>query len=389
MLRLVILLATIVLLAACGVPQDEHAKVLNELADTEDDLTALRSNHESLAETLVATEQALASAEEQRDRANDDLEAEREERGELQSDLDNLTADYNEIESQHQELSEAVDSLERLQANIETARTEISTLHEEIALLRSEREPLIVESYRNTFACTGSMEPAISCLDSATWLTNFTPEEIVIGSVISFTPPDDCDISAPQVAHRVIEVRVKSGAYEYRPKGDSNPSDDGCWVPSNRVNGYIIDLHQGTNPENAALRDLVIDTLADLNQAERRLDQRDSSMKGAERAYDAAVDELSAKTAAVQSALGTYESYVQQYCPNYTCPGGHYEQAQYLFGLYEDAYAAYESAANQAEIRYEDYSQAFNRYESAYRSYRSSLAEYESVLAEAMGAAGV
>ena len=103
------------------------------------------------------------------------------------------------------------------------------------------------------------MEPAITCLDRATWLYNFNPQDIVVGSTISFLA-QGCWEDAEEggvVAHRVMAVEDRDGVYYYWPKGDNNPVPDGCWVAETDVTAYIIEIHKNVVPENAELRDAV------------------------------------------------------------------------------------------------------------------------------------
>ncbi|MDE2803338.1 MAG: hypothetical protein OXK21_10710, partial [Chloroflexota bacterium] len=101
--------------------------------------------------------------------------------------------------------------------------------------------------------------PAITCLDTATWTRPLRPEEITVGTVITFAN-SACwgeDAGRGATAHRVDRVRVDGGIRYYWPKGDARPNADGCWVPHGAVRGYIIAVHKNTVPENALLRDSV------------------------------------------------------------------------------------------------------------------------------------
>ena len=132
------------------------------------------------------------------------------------------------------------------------------TLIAEIAELHRKRQPLVIRSGMGGFLCTGSMEPNLTCLDTVTWLSNYRPEDIIVGSTISFNP--NCweeQANGIGAAHRVLDIKVEDGIYYYWPKGDGNEVPDGCWVPHTAVDGYIIALHQNTRPENAQLRDAV------------------------------------------------------------------------------------------------------------------------------------
>ena len=79
-----------------------------------------------------------------------------------------------------------------------------------------------------------------------------------MGTTISFNP--DCWEDEPNdrwTAHRVMDIKVENGVHYYWPKGDSNPEDDGCWVPEQHIRAYIIEIHRDVRPENAELRELV------------------------------------------------------------------------------------------------------------------------------------
>jgi hypothetical protein len=181
--------------------------------------------------------------------------------------LTSKTADYEVLVSENGQLKE-------VKAQVGTLQGQVSSLQSQIASLKVQRAPLIVDSYTGTFACTGSMEPKITCLDSATWLANFRPQDVVVGAVISFTPTAECNLSAPRVAHRVIGIKVEAGTYYYWPRGDANSQDDGCWIPDTNVDGYIIGLQKNTHPENQALRNKVNSAKAVRDQAKAVYDQK-------------------------------------------------------------------------------------------------------------------
>ena len=103
------------------------------------------------------------------------------------------------------------------------------------------------------------MEPKLTCLDTATWLNDFEPEDIVVGATISFQG-SACWSDAPthsRTAHRVMDLRVTNGVHYYWPQGDANSGPDGCWVPESSVKGYMIEIHKDTRPANATLRNNV------------------------------------------------------------------------------------------------------------------------------------
>lgn len=163
-------------------------------------------------------------------------------------------AEYTALDAEHRRLVQAAGEAEELE-------TRAGELREEIRGLQERRRPLLLAVQRQRvegFLCTGSMEPRITCLDTATWMRDFSPEEIVVGSVISY-PNRAClgDDAPGRTAHRVLAIQIIEGVHYYWPKGDALPEPDGCWVPYAAVDGYIVELHRDTVPANAMLRDNV------------------------------------------------------------------------------------------------------------------------------------
>ena len=89
-------------------------------------------------------------------------------------------------------------------------------------------------------------------------MPDFSPEEIVVGTVISFDNRA-CwsDAVGGRSAHRVVSTHVIDDVHYYWPKGDAHAHADGCWVPHTAVDGYLIELHRNTVTANAELRDNV------------------------------------------------------------------------------------------------------------------------------------
>ena len=182
-----------------------------------------------------------------------------------------LSTELRELETAHADLVRQTGDITRLERRVQSLRTEI-------AELQKKRQPLLLESSKGYFRCTGSMEPKITCLDSATYLDNFLPEDIVVGSVIAFRPTSSCDLESDGVVHRVMRVKVDNGVHYYWPKGDANLEDDGCWIPEGNVRGYVIELHKNTAPQNRELRDYV-------NRASEEADEAWEEYKDKFRAY--------------------------------------------------------------------------------------------------------
>ena len=168
-----------------------------------------------------------------------------------------LTADVIELKGLNQELATLNETYRNKSGTVNQLNTRIDSLRAEINRLEAQRKPLLVESFSTSFRCTGSMEPKITCLDSATMLENFRPQEIRVGTVISFRPTGTCKVSGSRILHRVMKIKVERGTYYYWPKGDNNSGPDECWIPESNVYGYVIELHKNTDSQNANLRNAV------------------------------------------------------------------------------------------------------------------------------------
>ena len=184
-------------------------------------------------------------------RANADLEGRL---GDVTLRFETRDAEYTTLDAEHRRLVQAAGEAEELE-------TRAGELREEIVGLEQRRRPLLLAAQRQRvegFLCTGSMEPKITCLDTATWMRDFSPEEVVVGSVISY-PNRAClgDDTPGRTAHRVLAIQIIEGVHYYWPKGDALAEPDGCWVPYTAVDGYIVELHRDTVPANAMLRDEV------------------------------------------------------------------------------------------------------------------------------------
>ena len=106
--------------------------------------------------------------------------------------------------------------------------------------------------------CTGSMEPAITCLDQRVERWAPLPDDVAVGSVVSFASttcwPDDP--AAATTSHRVIEVRGSGERTEYLTQGDANPDPD-CWLSHDAIKTVTVDVRRNVYRENTELRDAV------------------------------------------------------------------------------------------------------------------------------------
>lgn len=172
--------------------------------------------------------------------------------GEMTQRFEARDAEYTTLHAQHQRLSQAAGDVDELEAEVTRLRGEVDTLEER-------RRPLLLAMQGTRvegFLCTGSMEPKLTCLDTATWMQDFAPHEIVRGAIISFDNRA-CwsDAVGGRSAHRVVERRIVGGVYYYWPKGDAQANADGCWVPHTAVDGYVIEVQRNAVLANERLRD--------------------------------------------------------------------------------------------------------------------------------------
>ena len=99
-------------------------------------------------------------------------------------------------------------------------------------------------------ACTGSMEPTITCLDTVyAWRGNVPEEDLRVGMMVDV---ENVEGNRVPYVHRIIDLRPG----EVLTKGDGFPDDDG-WVPVTRIRGYVVSIEKNTRPYNAEMRDYV------------------------------------------------------------------------------------------------------------------------------------
>ena len=228
----------------------ENERLTADLDTTTERLTSKIAENETLTADLNATTEQLTSKIAENEALTSDLNTKTQQ-------LVDKTSEHEALVKELGDMEDVKSERDSLLSQVESLNSQISRLRSEISSLEQLRRPLIVRSYNEGFLCTGSMEPKITCLDSATWLVNFNPEDIIVDTVIIFDPPAECDMGSGNVAHRVKAIRTASNTYFYWPKGDANAEADGCWIPHTNVLGYMIDLHKNVHPENADLRNRV------------------------------------------------------------------------------------------------------------------------------------
>ncbi len=217
-----------------------------------DSLEGERDGLEATVESVEGERDGLEATVESLEGERDGLEASlsvfSDDNSGLKATLQTLEGEKRGLETQLEEFRLAHESVTKLEERAEGLRAVVAGLEED-------RKALQVSCRKMFPTCTGSMEPKITCLDTVVVLQNFRSEDIAADTVISYYPPNQMDGSP--VLHRVTDIKIEDDVYYFWPKGDALDEPDGHWIPESNVLGYVIELQQGTRPENSALRERV------------------------------------------------------------------------------------------------------------------------------------
>ena len=237
------------------------------IADVEAKLTAANQEVTDLQTRSSQAESDLATANQQAADLRIGKLAVEVELSTVNQEVADLRSGKAQAESDLAAANQRLQQMDSSGQTYEALRAQIDALHVEISDLQEQRKALVPTMTVTGFHCTGSMEPAITCLDRATLLTNPKPSEVIPGAVISFARPSTCVLDADYVLHRVVRRQHMRGQMHYWTKGDNNPEEDNCWIPHNFVRGMIVAIDQNATPENAFLRDSVNAVVSRLTEA--------------------------------------------------------------------------------------------------------------------------
>ena len=158
-------------------------------------------------------------------------------------------------------LEAEVGTLASVTAEVQQLDLEKASLNTEVMDLQEERRILIFTKpvHVSSLACTGSMEPTLTCLDEITEVKSFDTSDIVVDTVVSFSPPAECGFSpgARSILHRVVSVKKDDDNSLYQTQGDNNYAPDPCWIPFDNITGAVTVVHKNVNSQNAEMRDSV------------------------------------------------------------------------------------------------------------------------------------
>ena len=226
----------------------------------------------------------------------------------LEAEVGRLGTENTALKAANQSLAGQEARATELGARIASLEQREASLRAVIAALEEDRQALAVQAREMFPVCSGSMEPKITCLDTVVLLENFLPEDIRVGTVISFIQPaeegEEADANAAPVLHRVADIKVEDGIYHFWPRGDAWEDADGYWVPETSLLGYVTELLPGTRPENTDLRDLV-------NRTRDRYAAAKDEMVAARDRYDNTVITHCGSLEAVSSCQATTEGFTQ------------------------------------------------------------------------------
>ena len=165
---------------------------------------------------------------------------------------------WNELQRLKVKVAEPIyleSHLEELRVTKEELGAEAAALRDENQMLEEQRRALVPSTERVALACTGSMNPTLTCRDELTILKDFTVEDIPVGALISFIPPPDCH-SLAHVKNGVVH-RVTKNVYDgilrertFYTKGD-NAAPDNCRLVASDIEGYVVAIHKDANPDKA------------------------------------------------------------------------------------------------------------------------------------------
>ena len=231
--------------------QGERDGLEATVASLEAERDGLEATVDSLQGERDGLEATVASLEAERDGLEASYAVLSDENSGLKATLQTLEGEKRSLEMEVEEFKLAHESVTKLDERAEGLRAVIAGLEED-------RKALQVSSSEMFPTCTGSMEPKITCLDTVVVLQNFLPEDIAVDTVISYYPPSQTEAGdGSPVLHRVTDIKIEDDVYYFWPKGDALEEPDGHWIPEDSVLGYVIELLQGTRPENSDLRERV------------------------------------------------------------------------------------------------------------------------------------
>ena len=107
-----------------------------------------------------------------------------------------------------------------------------------ISMQKAKKDPSFKPSVSLYTIISGSMEPTIHVYDVVVNVATKSPEDIKVGDVITFISSSYIS-EGLTVTHRVQDIKIVNGEYEFVTKGDNNPVADGSTAKYSDVLGKV------------------------------------------------------------------------------------------------------------------------------------------------------
>ena len=107
-----------------------------------------------------------------------------------------------------------------------------------ISMQKAKKDPNFKPNVSLYTIISGSMEPTIHVYDVVVNFATNSPEDIKVGDVITFISTSYIS-EGLTVTHRVQDIKIVNGEYEFVTKGDNNPVADGSTAKYSNVIGKV------------------------------------------------------------------------------------------------------------------------------------------------------
>ena len=100
-------------------------------------------------------------------------------------------------------------------------------------------------SYTVVGACTGSMEPTITCEDVVYIHEPGPGHSYAVGDIVSFHNPCPMTATMTKAIHRIDGIRHSADGPTYFTKGDNNDRRDDCAISDAQIIGLVVYVDKG------------------------------------------------------------------------------------------------------------------------------------------------
>ena len=208
---------------------------------------------------LHASRTAYNELENQHTALEDEFGALRTQHQALTSEHTELVGRYNYLRQELTELRGLVGNKGQLEVDIQSLEGTVASLEGTVASLRAEKVSLedaiaiIPRPYNQHILCSGSMEPAMTCLDRVALRDVSDDMDLAVGNVVTFES-HNCyfGIAVCPTIHRIVAIAEGTGGTYYLTKGDNNLGDDDIWLSRADLAEAVVGIEK--NAYSAATR---------------------------------------------------------------------------------------------------------------------------------------